>query len=88
MKIQFVDQDIIEFSSCSLFVRQPVEFFNVTYIYQKLTKKSSPSHDSVIIYMCSPDEGPRRTETSPFFYRWNFSVTRILLTIYLDLISL
>ena len=30
--IKFVDQDIIEFFSCFLYIRQPVEFFNVIYI--------------------------------------------------------
>ena len=31
--IKFVDQDVIEFLYCFLYVRQPVEFFNVIYIY-------------------------------------------------------
>ena len=30
--IKFVDQDI-EFLSCFLYIRQPVEFFNAIYIY-------------------------------------------------------
>ena len=31
--IKFADQDIIEFLSFFLYMRQPVEFFNVIYIY-------------------------------------------------------
>ena len=31
--IKFVDQDNIEFLSCLLYIRQPVEFFNAIYIY-------------------------------------------------------
>ena len=33
VRIKFVDQDIIEFLYCFLYIRQPVEFFNVMYIY-------------------------------------------------------
>ena len=31
--IKFVEQDKIQFLSCILYIRQPVEFFNVIYTY-------------------------------------------------------
>ena len=31
--INFFDQDIIEFLSYFLYIRQPVEFFNAIYMY-------------------------------------------------------